>query len=150
MMDELSWSCEVCGQIRPDEYISVAKHDMGEQNGLTEGIATRNVNYCNDKIECTRVANNYDEFKEYTRNINNALINRTENNKKMHNIKKHAIRGFIYLAFISIIVATIDAILGRQFIDGLFPDSILRWVVRLGFVAYFTWKRPIKLLGKEY
>lgn len=51
-MDELTWRCEACGEIRPDAKISVHKTDIGEACGIEKGLAYRNVNYCNDRSRC--------------------------------------------------------------------------------------------------
>lgn len=51
-MDELTWTCHVCGSERPDERISV--HSSRENlDGL---VFTQNVRYCNDNPDCRRKA----------------------------------------------------------------------------------------------
>lgn len=50
---EVDWNCDVCGENRPDRFISVASHLHRDGNGVeVESL----VNYCNDKDECTRLA----------------------------------------------------------------------------------------------
>lgn len=44
----MTWTCHVCGDERPDDKISVAKHPLG--------IATVNVRYCKDRPECAAKA----------------------------------------------------------------------------------------------
>lgn len=48
----LYWTCHVCGDLRPDNKISVYKKDQSEKWGLPHGSVTQNVRYCNDKPEC--------------------------------------------------------------------------------------------------
>lgn len=55
-IDELSWVCDVCGELRPDKYISVYTKDISETFQLPPGTVTRNVKYCNDKLECVEGA----------------------------------------------------------------------------------------------
>lgn len=52
MSMDLTWKCESCGAIRPDEKISVHSADTSDVFGLPPGTSKRNVNYCNDKPEC--------------------------------------------------------------------------------------------------
>jgi hypothetical protein len=47
-----TWTCHVCGDVRPDEFISVAKHKHLYPNGFE---IQNNVRYCNDRKTC-RVA----------------------------------------------------------------------------------------------
>lgn len=49
---DLTWTCMVCGDVRPDEKISVFKKDISKNHNLPEGTMTLNVRYCNDKTEC--------------------------------------------------------------------------------------------------
>ena len=47
-MSPIEWTCHVCGELRPDDKISVysrtiSKHDIP---------ITENVRYCNDNPEC--------------------------------------------------------------------------------------------------
>lgn len=47
------WKCWICGEKRPDEFISVQVHDISlEQGGKNEGEIIVNVKYCNDKPAC--------------------------------------------------------------------------------------------------
>lgn len=47
-MDNLTWTCHVCGEERPDRYISVWTHLR------TIGVVEfrENVRYCNDRASC--------------------------------------------------------------------------------------------------
>ncbi len=47
-MNELTWSCHVCGDIRPDDRISVQSNKV--MIGAVE--AQENIRYCNDKPTC--------------------------------------------------------------------------------------------------
>jgi hypothetical protein len=47
-MSPVEWTCHVCGELRPDDKISV--HSRKVTWG--EVPITENVRYCNDKTEC--------------------------------------------------------------------------------------------------
>lgn len=50
---ELTWTCHVCGEERPDRYISV----FSRERILEAGVRVRmNVRYCNDRPECREQA----------------------------------------------------------------------------------------------
>ncbi len=59
-----TWKCHICGDERPDEYISVFTRDTSANNMLPPGTVTQNVRYCNDKEDCTEKAKTYDHFKK--------------------------------------------------------------------------------------
>lgn len=48
----LTWTCWVCREVRPDDKISVATIDTSEQYDLAPGTMKVNTNYCNDRPEC--------------------------------------------------------------------------------------------------
>jgi hypothetical protein len=51
-MDELTWKCEACKEIRPDARISVYAVDISDIWGLAKGAGMRNINHCNDRPDC--------------------------------------------------------------------------------------------------
>lgn len=54
----ITWKCDVCGQKRPDDKISVNKADMSERFNLPKGTMQSNVKFCNDKPDCRNGAAN--------------------------------------------------------------------------------------------
>lgn len=52
-MDELTWTCHICGEERPDDKISVTTHPL-IYNG--QRIGSQNVRYCNDRTSCAEGA----------------------------------------------------------------------------------------------
>lgn len=56
------WNCEVCGERRPDEKISVVTHDYSEQHDLPYGTVKRNVKHCNDNFSCKLSAENKERW----------------------------------------------------------------------------------------
>ena len=44
-----TWTCEICHEERPDQYISVLTYLLSDFPG-----AERNLKYCNDKESCHR------------------------------------------------------------------------------------------------
>lgn len=53
---DLTWTCHVCGEERPDDKISVFKSTV-EMKGVRIPI-TQNVRYCNDRQSCIEGAPN--------------------------------------------------------------------------------------------
>jgi hypothetical protein len=51
---ELTWTCHICGQERPDDKISVEQHKV-RMPGTNQQVM-ENVRYCNDKAECANAA----------------------------------------------------------------------------------------------
>ena len=47
-MNNLTWTCHICKEERPDDKISVFKRDLN----LRGIIITENVRYCNDRPAC--------------------------------------------------------------------------------------------------
>lgn len=52
--EELTWTCHICGERRPDERISVESHKRVIPG--TNQKVQENVRYCNDKAECASAA----------------------------------------------------------------------------------------------
>lgn len=52
MLDDITWTCHVCGKIRTDDKISV--HSKTISGGGVE--IRQNVRYCNDDPDCERKA----------------------------------------------------------------------------------------------
>lgn len=55
----LSWRCDICGDVRPDALIGVRAVDIGPVD--RPGMVVRNVKFCSDRIECWRGAENWNE-----------------------------------------------------------------------------------------
>lgn len=53
-LDKLTWTCNVCGEERDDQWISVAHRKR--HAGLLDGYSQVNVRYCNDNPKCLRGA----------------------------------------------------------------------------------------------
>jgi hypothetical protein len=45
---DITWTCHICGDERPDAAISVRSHES-EMHGIKW---TQNIRYCNDRPEC--------------------------------------------------------------------------------------------------
>lgn len=49
MSDNITWSCEVCGEVKPDAEIAVTTHDHSSYYyDLPKGTIQRNVRHCLD------------------------------------------------------------------------------------------------------
>lgn len=55
----LTWICDVCGDERHDEFISVHTRDISEIWGLPKGIMKENIKFCNDREVCREGAKRY-------------------------------------------------------------------------------------------
>ena len=54
------WDCQICGEERPDDKISVISKPL-----VIEGrvLVTQNIKYCNDRQYCIEKAKDYSYFK---------------------------------------------------------------------------------------
>jgi hypothetical protein len=50
-LGKLTWKCHVCGEERPDRFISVAKYTTDPLGRVPS--AKYNVRYCNDRGSCS-------------------------------------------------------------------------------------------------
>lgn len=55
--DNLVWRCDVCGEERPDEKISVFKREHYKPVRMTE-----NIKFCNDRPACFEGAKTFSHF----------------------------------------------------------------------------------------
>ncbi len=53
---KMTWTCHVCGELRPDSTISVVTTDVSTQYELPSGTMKQNVRYCNDRQTCINAA----------------------------------------------------------------------------------------------
>jgi len=59
-MEELTWTCHICGKRRPDAKISVHKRPLvigGQKMG------EQNIRYCNDDSKCYKEAQDFEFVK---------------------------------------------------------------------------------------
>lgn len=56
----LEWTCHICGEKRPDSFISVVSKDLSKKYELAEGTLKQNVRYCNDNQSCIEDAKEKD------------------------------------------------------------------------------------------
>ena len=52
----VTWGCHVCGEERPDRFISVYTKDVSEAHQLPPGTVKFNIRYCNDRLACKKGA----------------------------------------------------------------------------------------------
>lgn len=52
----ITWICDVCGEERPDDKITVYKTDLSAKYGLPEGTVTHNAKFCKYNVECMKLA----------------------------------------------------------------------------------------------
>jgi hypothetical protein len=51
-MTELTWTCHICGEKRPDRKISVLEVDVSKDFEMPPSKAITNIRYCNDRKSC--------------------------------------------------------------------------------------------------
>lgn len=61
LFDDLTWTCHICKQERPDNKISVFTRRV-PMNGLGDVFVTENIRHCNDNLECVDGAKTYTHF----------------------------------------------------------------------------------------
>lgn len=59
--DPGSWTCHVCGDERPDRFISVRTSPLDLGFGVT---ASQNVRYCNDRAACREGSRSFSFLKD--------------------------------------------------------------------------------------
>ena len=60
-----TWICHICGDVRPDEFISVRIRDMSEKgHEFRPGVISMNVRYCNDRERCIENSKTLSLLKE--------------------------------------------------------------------------------------
>jgi len=59
-MNDLTWTCHICGQERPDDKISVLTKKLIMNGGV---IADENIRYCNDSAACIEGATVFSFWK---------------------------------------------------------------------------------------
>jgi len=59
-MNDLTWTCHICKEERPDAKISVLKKPLNLGGGIT---ASENIRYCNDRPTCIEGAKLYSHMK---------------------------------------------------------------------------------------
>ncbi len=57
---EIKWTCHICGELRPDDKISVLTKPL-IINGQAAG--EQNIRYCNDKADCAAGAQDFEHIK---------------------------------------------------------------------------------------
>lgn len=70
----LTWTCMVCGDRRPDAQISVYKRDISAHYGAELGTVTENIRYCNDRPSCVAGAENTTLAKHKPKEVDNGEI----------------------------------------------------------------------------
>lgn len=66
----MTWTCHVCGDERPDKFISVYKLPLDVGDPRVK--ATQNIRYCNDRSECVTRRHHVPFFTTGKRDIERA------------------------------------------------------------------------------
>lgn len=62
-IENMTFTCHVCGKTRPNAKISVYHRDTSKEYGLPLGSAHQNIRYCNDSPFCREKAKEVDLMK---------------------------------------------------------------------------------------
>lgn len=65
-IQNMSWSCHICHDTRPDDKISVKTTDVSEDYNLDHGTMKQNVRYCNDRSACMEAALTFRFYKVHS------------------------------------------------------------------------------------
>lgn len=57
----LTWKCQICGEVRPDDKISVLSKPIMNEGRV---VGSQNIRYCNDRAECRERAKTFSFFKD--------------------------------------------------------------------------------------
>lgn len=140
-----SWTCHVCGENRPDRFISVRKHDKSEEYGMTPGTFQENIRYCNDKELCIQGSKTHSHFnkesakekvKENIEKINQYSMS---NQHKKNNVMKYVYTFLIFFAIVMVLIPLLGVLLQD---DTTFMEKLL-WptgiALRAVIASYFSW-----------
>jgi hypothetical protein len=71
-LDSLTWTCHICGEERPDRFISVrSKSAIDRVTGIR---MTENIRYCNDKPSCWEGTENFSFIRRENHLSNKSTI----------------------------------------------------------------------------
>ncbi len=60
-----TWICHICGDIRPNKFISVRIRDLAAKgHERRPGVISMNVRYCNDRKYCIEESKTFSFMKE--------------------------------------------------------------------------------------
>lgn len=61
LMENVTWTCHICGAERPDHKISVLKKPLTINR---QKVGEQNIRYCNDNIKCVKGARTFTFHKD--------------------------------------------------------------------------------------
>jgi len=134
-----SWTCHVCGDLRPDVFISVRRHDKSEECGMPPGTFQENVRYCNDRESCREGSKTHSHFK----NKPTQEVETKEKNKTMK--AKYIYTFLIFFAIVMVLNSYLGVLFkeGSTFMDNfLYPTGIF---LRAIIAAYFSYNYADKI-----
>jgi hypothetical protein len=155
-----NWNCDICGENRPDEFISVNSKDMSEEFGFTPGVFRENVKYCNDKHECIKGSRTYSRFtkesaqKMAQKNLEkinehyDAIVKKGEQKEKF-NIMRY-VYTFLIVFALAMILNPLFSVLIHE--DATFLGKMLDPIgvtLRLAIAGYISWRFTDKLFPQK-
>ena len=60
---DITWTCHICKEERPDQFISVRQHDVSGRYELPAGVMMENIRYCNDRPACVLASETFTHFR---------------------------------------------------------------------------------------
>ena len=155
-----SWTCHVCGENRPDRFVSVHKRDISEKYNLPAGTFMENIRYCNDDESCIEGAKTHSHFtkesaqekvKENSTKVDEHFksIKKVGEKKEKYNAMRYFYTFLIVFAAAMIINPFLSSLLheGATYLGKMFdPFSIF---LRLILATYLSWRFTDKLFPKK-
>lgn len=62
---DMTWTCHICKEERPDSAISVRKTPLKGANGVESRIISMNVRYCNDNPKCIEESKDFSFIRNW-------------------------------------------------------------------------------------
>lgn len=92
------WTCNICGEERPGDKISVAKHATIYTTGIR---LEQNVRYCNDRPDCTLKAAHKTHTDLALERTSEAL---EESSELLYSIARGRLRLVTFMSFLAAVV----------------------------------------------
>ena len=155
-----NWTCHVCGENRPERFVSVHKRDNSEKYSMSPGTFVENIRYCNDKHKCIKGSRTHSNFtkesaqekvKENSENIDEYSKSMRKMGEKKE--KYNAMRYFYTFLIFFAAAMIINPLLGVALQDDVTFMEKLLWVpgifMRVLIGVYFSWRYTDKLFPNK-
>lgn len=139
-MAEITWTCHICGDERPDSLISVYQ-TRAPMPGRPDYPVTQNVRFCNDRPQCRDGATRFSFFTKPGDTMSVGAGDRSAAQLALRtgpDAINRAVRTFIQVALVEIVVVVVPLLL-TVLDSGLTWVEALRSVIRAILAAILAW-----------